>query len=206
MNCMPSRDTLQMIFIVTSGVTLIGATTYYFVSKKWKKQRSPDQVNDPTSYYYDEEYQETEVLYDDIYGATSSRRLNDKEYPAVITFPELLQRAKELQQQRQELRKTKLYFDSNDEFITEDVLPEMTRLYSQHDKCKSQAEFDELELQILNQINRKYNDVMVFFGNDEHQISGTTKITRHIFQGTRDRNENAILFLENLNRVKQNKF
>jgi len=54
----------------------------------------------------------------------------------------------------------------------------------------------------MEQVNRKYTNVTVFYGNDEHQISGTTRITRNIFQGTQDRNENAMLFLENLNKVK----
>lgn len=45
----------------------------------------------------------------------------------------------------------------------------------------------------------------VFFGNEEQQLSGTTRITRNIFAGGNDRNENAMLFLDNLNKVKQTK-
>ena len=69
----------------------------------------------------------------------------------------------------------------------------------------NQYELEEYETRIMDQINRKYNSVMVFYGNDEYQITGTTKITRNIFLGTQDRNENAILFLENLDKIKQNK-
>lgn len=69
----------------------------------------------------------------------------------------------------------------------------------------SQYEIEEYENRVMDQINLKYNSVMVFYGNDEYQISGTTKITRNIFHGTSDRNENAIVFLENLEKIKQNK-
>ena len=61
---------------------------------------------------------------------------------------------------------------------------------------------EEYEARIMEEVNRKYSSVSVFYGNDEHHISGTTRITRNIFHGTTDRNENAMLFLENLNKVK----
>lgn len=51
----------------------------------------------------------------------------------------------------------------------------------------------------------KYNYVNVFFGNEDVQNSGTTRITRNIFAGNNDRTENAILFLDNLNKIKQTK-
>jgi len=45
----------------------------------------------------------------------------------------------------------------------------------------------------------------VFFGDEERLQNGTTRITRNIFAGTNDRNENAMLFLDNLNKIKQTK-
>ena len=48
----------------------------------------------------------------------------------------------------------------------------------------------------------KYSCVNVFFGNEDVQNSGTTRITRNIFAGTNDRTENAMLFLNNLNKIK----
>ena len=69
----------------------------------------------------------------------------------------------------------------------------------------SQYEMEQYEARVMEQINRKYNNVMVFYGNDEHQLTGTTRITRNIFLGNQDRNENALTFLENLQKVKQNK-
>ena len=44
----------------------------------------------------------------------------------------------------------------------------------------------------------------MFFGNDEIQKQGTTKITRTIFAGTQDREENALIFLDNLDKVQRN--
>ena len=37
------------------------------------------------------------------------------------------------------------------------------------------------------------------------ETQGTTKITKNIFAGTQDRKENAMVFLENLSKIKQNK-
>lgn len=45
----------------------------------------------------------------------------------------------------------------------------------------------------------------VFFGNEDHALIGTTRITRNIFAGTQGKAENAMLFLENLNKIKQAK-
>ena len=46
--------------------------------------------------------------------------------------------------------------------------------------------------------------MLVNFGSEEEQISGTTKITRDIFIGG-DKSENALLFLENLDKVAKTK-
>ena len=58
---------------------------------------------------------------------------------------------------------------------------------------------------IQDTISVKYSPVSVFFGNEDYYNSGTTRITRNIFAGTSDRTENAILFLDNLNKIKQTK-
>jgi len=50
-------------------------------------------------------------------------RLRDEEEmmtQPIITFAELYERAQELALQRQQQRKVKLYFDSNDEYVMED--------------------------------------------------------------------------------------
>ena len=48
----------------------------------------------------------------------------------------------------------------------------------------NQFEIEEYEARVMEQVNSKYNNVTVYYGNDEHQITGTTKITRNIFHGT----------------------
>ena len=105
-------------------------------------------------------------------------------------------------------RKVKIYFDSNDEFVREEQLPEM--LQSARSASHSNSNDESLEelserQRIIDSINFKYRAVNVFFGNEEQALSGTTRITRNIFAGTQDRNENAMLFLENLNKIKQSK-
>ena len=67
----------------------------------------------------------------------------------------------------------------------------------------NQAEDDaeSYEQKVMERINHKYHNIVVFFGDDEVLAQGTTKITKNIFQGTQDRVENAYIFLENLNKV-----
>lgn len=100
------------------------------------------------------------------------------------------------------MRKSKIYFDANDEFVREEQIPELLSARSHQDESLDE---DEREQRLQDTIAKKYSAVSIFFGNEEHQISGTTRITRNIFAGTHDRNENALLFLENLNKVKQSK-
>lgn len=99
----------------------------------------------------------------------------------------------------------KIYFDANDEYVTREQIPELIQSARTH-QTNSDDSIDQAEEQqqrLLDLIPHKYNQVEVFFGDEDTQISGTTKITRNIFAGTHDRNENAILFLENLNKIKQ---
>ena len=56
----------------------------------------------------------------------------------------------------------------------------------------------------MERISRKYRNIVVFFGDEVIETQGTTKITKNIFAGTQDRKENAIVFLENLSKIKQN--
>ena len=111
------------------------------------------------------------------------------------------------------MRRVKIYFDSNDEFVREDRLPEMLGNESARSHRSTDPDMqtnmgvedidEQQKLQDL--IAFKYRYVEVFFGNEEQQLSGTTRITRNIFAGTNDRNENAMLFLDNLNKIKQTK-
>lgn len=50
----------------------------------------------------------------------------------------------------------------------------------------------------------KFCIVNAFFGSEELEKQGTTKITKTIFEGTRDREGKAIVFLDNMSKVRSN--
>ena len=86
-------------------------------------------------------------------------------------------------------RKVKIYFDSNDEFVREEQLPEVLNSARSSTSAKGQDADDSLDLvterqRMIDAINFKYRAVDVFFGNEEQALSGTTRITRNIFAGT----------------------
>ena len=86
------------------------------------------------------------------------------------------------------MRRVKIYFDSNDEFVREDRLPEMlgnesARSHRSTEPDMSVEDIDEQQ-KLQDLIAFKYRYVEVFFGNEEQQLSGTTRITRNIFAGT----------------------
>lgn len=57
----------------------------------------------------------------------------------------------------------------------------------------------------MEQVNKKYHQIVINFGDQEVQIAGTTKITkRDIFVGS-TKTENALLFVENLEKVVKTK-
>ena len=47
--------------------------------------------------------------------------------------------------------------------------------------------------------------VDAFFGSEELEKQGTTKITKTIFEGTQDREEKAMVFLDNMTKVRSSK-
>ena len=51
----------------------------------------------------------------------------------------------------------------------------------------------------------KLTIVNAFFGSEELEKQGTTKITKTIFEGTQDREEKAMVFLDNMTKVRSNK-
>ena len=48
----------------------------------------------------------------------------------------------------------------------------------------------------------KFCIVNAFFGSEDLEKQGTTKITKTIFEGTRDREGKAIVFLDNMSKVR----
>ena len=82
-----------------------------------------------------------------------------------MTFEELHQRAYELAQQRLEQRKQKLFFNSNDEFVREDAIPELLELPAlSQNETDSDRSYDQ---KMIDKINHKYFTTVVFFGDDE---------------------------------------
>lgn len=54
-------------------------------------------------------------------------------------------------------------------------------------------------------IDKKYHSVVIHFGDEDVQIIGTTKITRKDLCLTSNAHENALLFVENLQKVSKAK-
>lgn len=77
----------------------------------------------------------------------------------------------------------RLYFDSNDEYVLEETIPEL--LEAQITPISAEDEDPKLYTEtLMDKISYKYHNVVVFFGSEELQTQGTTKITRNIFAGT----------------------
>ena len=51
----------------------------------------------------------------------------------------------------------------------------------------------------------KYRIIDVYMGDSEYAMAGTTRITRNIFAGNQDKTENALVFLDNLCKIKKAK-
>ena len=131
--------------------------------------------------------------------------------PPLITVAELFEQAFLLHTDANSQRNVKIYFDSNDEYVREEQMPELmqpsarTILSSDESMMYGYDEQMSYRQRLQEAIAFKYSCVNVFFGNEDVQNSGTTRITRNIFAGTNDRTENAMLFLNNLNKIKQTK-
>ena len=183
------------IFVaVSTGLTLVGATSYFIVTRYYRKksQSNEEQWNE----FDDEEY-----LYRDFDKRRQRYHANDIPQP-LMTFEELHDRAYLMSQQRLEQRRSKIYFDSNDEYVLEDAIPELLEMTVIN---QAEDDADSYEQKVMERINHKYHNIVVFFGDDEVLAQGTTRITKNIFQGTQDRVENAYIFLENLNKVQSSK-
>ena len=90
-----------------------------------------------------------------------------------------------------------MYFDSNDEFVLEEDLNELCE--SETLDTSSKIEADE---QFQKYLMKKFCIVSAFFGSEDLEKQGTTKITKTIFEGTRDREGKAIVFLDNMSKIR----
>jgi hypothetical protein len=96
-----------------------------------------------------------------------------------------------------------LLFDQNDEFVNEDCVQELL-FFNKNLSDEDSDDSEDRQTETLRLINSKYHQVLVCFSSEEEMLAGTTKITRDIFTGG-DKSENALLFLENLDKVKSKK-
>ena len=144
-NIVPSRQTLGLFGVIACGLTLIGATTYFvatrLVNKKRdrrRQRRSQQPYADEYGVQEDDEYDAEEIMDDNeneedfdyrlAYERKNRRRgkgINAHRPPPLITFAELFEHALQFHQHVSAQRKVKIYFDSNDEFVREEQLPEM---------------------------------------------------------------------------------
>ena len=122
----PSRQTLGLVGVIACGLTLIGATTYFVATRFVRKRRSSRQ----NAHSKDEQLEEHDYLSDDEDFSLRfsddrrqrnlQRRASARRPPPLITFAELFEQALLLQQHRNSQRKVRIYFDSNDEFVSEE--------------------------------------------------------------------------------------
>ena len=61
----PSKQTLSLILIVSAGVTLVGASTYFFAHRYQKKRSKRVIIEDEVDYMSDDDLKE---MYDQIYS------------------------------------------------------------------------------------------------------------------------------------------
>ena len=95
-----------------------------------------------------------------------------------------------------------LYFNEHDEYLTE----EQALAERYHAGCldnyhlEDDLDCDEVTY-LLNEAKKRYYPLEVNFGDEELNMKGTTKITKTIFEGTTDKTENALVFLNNLEKA-----
>ena len=83
-------------------------------------------------------------------------------------------------------------FDSNDEYVLEEAIPEVLNFRAkcfQLDLQGYEVEPDDEGLQDL--VRTRYHSVYLHLGDEQMQREGTTKITRDIFSGANDKRQNA---------------
>ena len=117
----PSRETLGLFGLLAGGLTLIGATTYFFatryVRRSYARKAAESDAEDFEYLSEEDDYRQA--------GKRLLKRCPGKRAPPLITVAELFEQAMMLEQQRNSQRKVRIYFDSNDEFVKEDNLPEL---------------------------------------------------------------------------------
>ena len=118
----------------------------------------------------------------------------------MLDYFELLERCNAIANQRRDTRKMRLYFDSNDEFVNEGSVPELLDLNKAIVMGDDSDDAEERLTDAYSTVQMRYHQVLVDFGSEQEQVGGTTRITRDLLTG-KDKTENALLFVENLNKI-----
>ena len=116
--------------MIAAGLTLIGATTYFVATRYIRNKRSSKKSN-----LTGEDSCEDDMISEDEddlnYRLSNDRKrrgLRNRGFerpPPLITFCELFEQALLLQQHSMMRRNVKIYFDSNDEYVREEQMPEL---------------------------------------------------------------------------------
>ena len=104
-----------------SFTILFGATTYFFSSKSKNNRRKKV----PTSRRDVIDHQALESDEDEFFTQFSRKAQSDNYVPIAFTFEDLYERAILLASQKNQQRNVKLLFDSNDEYVLEEAVPEL---------------------------------------------------------------------------------
>jgi len=102
-------------------------------------------------------------------------------------------------------KKATIYFNDLDEYLTEEQAIAERFAAGCLDLYEAAEDIDCDEVTfLLSEAKKRYYPLEVNFGDEELDKKGTTKITKTIFEGTTDKTENAIVFLNNLEKAMKN--
>ena len=104
----PSRQTITLFGGILSGITLIGATTYFVATRYIRKKRSQEDAElggaDHLEDLSDEDMDEEEIALKARLASLRDKRrgrlVADSRPPPLITFAELFEQALQIEQQR----------------------------------------------------------------------------------------------------------
>lgn len=118
----------------------------------------------------------------------------------VLEYFEILERCNAIANQRRDTRKMRLYFDSNDEFVNDNSVPELVACKRSAEAGEDSEDAEDRMIDAYNKVQMHYHQILVDFGSEQEQVGGTCKVTRDLLTG-KDKTENALLFVENLNKI-----
>jgi len=168
---MPSKATVGLFGVIAAGITLIGATTYIVATRYYRRKRAgEDACDDDLDALSDDDDLNFRLSTDRKRRGLQRKGLGAERPPPLITFSELFEQALLMEQQSMMRRNVKIYFDSNDEYVREEQMPELMQS-SARTVCSNDGSFYDIDdgdyQRILETIAFKYNCVNVFFGNED---------------------------------------